>query len=178
MPRTKGCTEVSQFMRGRVIGMHESGKSERAIAQIMDLTKSTVHNIITRFHQTGSCDVQKRTGRPSAMTPRLERSMVRSVLKFRRQRIMDIARDSGVSTQTARSTLHRLGYHGRVAKKKPYLSKIHIRKRKQWADEMLDKDEDYWENVIFSDESKFELFGNKRHVIVWRRRGKSIYHLV
>ena len=173
MPRLKGCADVDPFTRGRVIGRHEKGDSERTIARDLSLSKTAVHNIISRYLANGQTQAEKRTGRFSMNTPRMERTLVRSVLKSRRQRLVDISRENMMSSQTARRTLHRLGYHGRVAKKKPYLTRVHIRKRKEWALEMAKKPESFWENVIFSDESKFELFGTKRRAIVWRRPGEE-----
>jgi hypothetical protein len=40
------------------------------------------------------------------------------------------------------------------------LTDIHIRKRKQWAEDMLELTTDDWRDVIFTDESKFKLFGS------------------
>jgi len=175
MPRHAGCYEVDLFTRGRVVGRHERGESIRSIAKDLSISKSAVHGIVSRFRQRGVSKTVKRSGRLPLITTRASRLLVRSVLKSRRSRLVDIAKSIGVSSQTARRELHKLGYHGRVAKRKPYLTEVHIRKRWKWAQEMSKKDDQYWENVIFSDESKFELFGSKRRVIVWRRPGEE-YH--
>ena len=45
--------------------------------------------------------------------------------------------------------------------------------RFQFAKEYLDKDKDFWFKIIWSDESKFELFGSKRRQTVWRKDGDS-----
>ena len=56
---------------------------------------------------------------------------------------------------------------GRVARKKLYVNKVNRSKRFKCAKEMLQKSLDFWQTVIWSDESKFELFSSKDRVIVW-----------
>jgi len=51
-------------------------------------------------------------------------------------------------------------YHSRVARKKPMLSASNIEKRLTFAIEMKHQPEDYWNNVIFCDETKMMLYYN------------------
>lgn len=69
---------------------------------------------------------------------------------------------------TIRKRAHEVGLFGRVARKKPYLNKINRGKRFRFAREMLQKPLRYGENVVLSDESKFNLFGSDEKVMVWR----------
>ncbi len=41
--------EISDFERGRIIGMWEAGKSEREIAEKTAHPKTTVHDIIVKY---------------------------------------------------------------------------------------------------------------------------------
>ncbi|KAJ7205609.1 hypothetical protein C8J57DRAFT_1258770 [Mycena rebaudengoi] len=52
------------------------------------------------------------------------------------------------------------GLNGRVRPPKPFLSQVHVEKRKAWAAEMLELTAKDWHDVIFSDDSKFNLFGS------------------
>lgn len=63
------------------------------------------------------------------------------------------------STTTVRRTLNKAGLYGRVARKKP----------------LLDWTMTEWNKVVWSDESKFNLFGSDGRVYI---RGKSFYHNV
>ena len=54
---------------------------------------------------------------------------------------------------------------GRVAVKKPLLRKQIVKKRLKFAREHLNWTPAQWRRVLWTDESKFELFGNKRHVL-------------
>ena len=48
------------------------------------------------------------------------------------------------------------------------MNKINRGKRLKFAKEMLEKPVDFWKNVVWSDESKFNLFGSDGKVMVWR----------
>ena len=48
----------------------------------------------------------------------------------------------------------------KVAKKKPFISKMNKRKRFKRANEFLKKHGDFWKRVILSDESNFCQFSN------------------
>ncbi|GBN90892.1 Transposable element Tc1 transposase [Araneus ventricosus] len=39
---------------------------------------------------------------------------------------------------------------------------------------MLNKAETYWNNVLFADESKFNIFGSDRRIMVWRRKNEEL----
>ncbi|CAF1233788.1 unnamed protein product [Didymodactylos carnosus] len=75
-----------------------------------------------------------------------------------------------ISQSTVRRRAHEIGLFGRVARKKPYVSKMNRVKRLKYAKEMLGKPFDYWDTVVWSDESKFNLFGSDGKGVVWRSR--------
>ncbi|GBO01522.1 hypothetical protein AVEN_84625-1, partial [Araneus ventricosus] len=39
---------------------------------------------------------------------------------------------------------------------------------------MLNKPETYWNNALFADESKFNIFGSDRRIMVWRRKNEEL----
>ena len=66
-----------------------------------------------------------------------------------------------------------LGLHGHICWKKPLLSKIHIKKRKMGAKEHSGWSEEDWQCVVFTDESKFNLFGSDGRMCCQRRSGEE-----
>ncbi len=64
-----------------------------------------------------------------------------------------------ISRDTIRRTLQRNGMHGRRPRKKPLLKPRHKKARLQFARAHADKDEDYWDSIIWSDETKINVFG-------------------
>lgn len=65
--------------------------------------------------------------------------------------------------------MHNDEYKGRNARKKCLVSAANKKKRFNFAIQHADKSQMYWNNVIWSDESKFELFSSNRQVRVWRK---------
>ncbi len=49
--------------------------------------------------------------------------------------------------------------NGRVPRQKPLLSKKNIKARLSFARKHLDDPQDFWENTLWTDETKVELFG-------------------
>jgi transposase len=64
-----------------------------------------------------------------------------------------------ISLQTIRNRLHESGYKGRAARKKPFINERNRRKRLEFARAYVNKPIDFWKTVLFSGESKFNIFG-------------------
>ena len=75
---------------------------------------------------------------------------------------IDIESELGItiSEQTVPRRLHEIGFKGRVTRKKPYVNKVNRGKRLEYAKTYREKPLDYWDNVLWTDESKFNLFGS------------------
>jgi len=63
----------------------------------------------------------------------------------------------------------KLGFRNRIAHKKFYLSIDHRAKRLAFAKEYRHWTESDWENVIWTNESSFELGKTSRQIRVWRK---------
>ena len=73
-----------------------------------------------------------------------------------------------LNVNTIRNRAHEAGLFGRVARKKPLVNKVNRGKRLKFAGDMLKKPIEFWETIIWSDKSKFNLFGSDGKVMVWR----------
>ncbi len=80
-----------------------------------------------------------------------------------------------VSAQTIRHTLHQISLHGCLPRKKPLLKLMHKKAhlKKQFAEDKQTKDMDYWNHVVWSDETKINLFGSDGVKRVWRQPGEE-----
>ena len=63
--------------------------------------------------------------------------------------------------------LRKYGLFGRKSAKKPLLNKVHMKRRLRWCTDYQAFTREMWGNVIFSDESQFELY-SKSQVYVRR----------
>ena len=79
-----------------------------------------------------------------------------------------------ISTSAVQRWLCQSGLHGQIAAKKPLLKDSNNKKRLAWANKHEQLTLDRWKSVIWSDESKFEIFGSNRRVFVRRREGERM----
>ena len=87
-------------------------------------------------------------------------------------RNLEDATGKKVSPRLVRKTLTAGGLGGYVAVRKPMLRKGNKQKRLVWARNHKRWTPDQWRKVMFTDEKKFELFGNNLRQYVRRRKGE------
>ncbi len=78
-----------------------------------------------------------------------------------------------VSAQTICRTLHQIGLHGCCPRRKPLLKMMHKKACKPFAEDEQTKDMDYWNHVLWSDETKIHLFGSDGVKRVWWQPGEE-----
>ncbi len=78
-----------------------------------------------------------------------------------------------ISRDTIRRTLQRNGMHGCRPRKKHLLKPRHHKAHLKFARAHADKDEDYWDSILWSDETKINVFGTDGFKTVWRRKGEE-----
>uniref|UniRef100_A0AAZ3QDJ1 Transposase Tc1-like domain-containing protein n=1 Tax=Oncorhynchus tshawytscha TaxID=74940 RepID=A0AAZ3QDJ1_ONCTS len=76
-----------------------------------------------------------------------------------------------VSISTVKRVQCRHNLKGRSARKKPLLQNRHKKARLRFATEYGDKGCTFWRNVLWSDETKIDLFGHNDHSYVWSKKG-------
>lgn len=171
--------ELSSKCKDEIVRLFKQGLSYRCIGRKLRLSHSTVQYIIQKF-KNGSVDNKKHTGRKRVLTVRESREIVRQAAKNPKlsapQLAEHIASYSGktVTAQTVRNRLHEAGYKGRAIRKKPFINEKNRKKRLDFAREHVNKPVSFWKNVLFSDESKYNVFGSDGRRYVWRQKGKAL----
>ena len=67
-----------------------------------------------------------------------------------------------VHRSTIQRTLHKEKPYGRVMRRKPFLHTRHKQSRLRYAKAHLDKPASFWNKVLWTDETKIELFGHNK----------------
>jgi len=178
MPRAK---EVSDDLRRRVVDAHQSGDGYKRISKRLNLHPSTVRSIVVKWKQFHTTVTLPRSGRPAKISPRTAVKLVRDVSKDPKLTSKDLqaslaAADVDVHASTIRKKLNSFGINGRSARRKPLLSKKNIAARLKFAMDHLDETDDFWNNVLWTDESKVELFGRNHKRFVWRKKNSADAH--
>ncbi|CDQ69096.1 unnamed protein product [Oncorhynchus mykiss] len=74
-----------------------------------------------------------------------------------------------VHRTTISRILHKSGLYGRVARRKQFLKDIHKKCCLKFATSHVGDTPNMWKKVLWSDETKIELFGNNAKRNVWRK---------
>ncbi|PSN38897.1 hypothetical protein C0J52_20069 [Blattella germanica] len=168
MPRRREWAQyqqVSPFERGRMIGLQEAGLSYR------DIAPRTGHAATTVMHRRSG------TGPRNVTTARDDRHLVRIAVTDRTasstvlSRCWNTSTGLGTSASTVRRRLLRAGLVARMPLRQLPLSRDHQRLRLQWARERRHWCAE-WQNVVFSDESRFNMSYNDGLIHVRRYAGE------
>lgn len=153
--------------------------SIREICKRLGFAYSTVRYTINRFQDTGTNLNRPGRGRFECVSQSEKRYLKLLSTRFRTKTLpmitkeFNIQRRSPISMSCVRRVLLKWGLKGPVTAKKTVLRPRNIRKRLIFAKDHLHWTKEQWANVIFNDESKFELFGTKRRVFVRRQEGEK-----
>ena len=80
---------------------------------------------------------------------------------------------TSVSDLTTRRCLSQSGLHGRRPRRTPLLKANHKKARPEFATMHIDKPQRFLENVLWTDETKLELFHKTRQLHVHRRKNEA-----
>ncbi len=78
-----------------------------------------------------------------------------------------------ISRDTIRRTLQRNGMHGCRPRKKPLLKPRHKKAHLEFARAHADKDEDYLNSILWSDETKINVFETDGFKTVWHAKVRN-----
>ncbi|KAK3567675.1 hypothetical protein QTP86_020610 [Hemibagrus guttatus] len=166
-------TEVQDY-----IPNEHQGKGYKTISKCFEVPVATVQSIIKKYKTFRTVKNLRGCGRKPKVTPVLASRIVREVKKKPRITTKAILMSLGsaggnISRQTVQWTLHTNGFHGRRPRRTPLFQIRHTKARLAFANAHLDKEEDFWSSVLWSDETKIELFGHNDVAFICRKKGET-----
>ncbi|CAI9613478.1 unnamed protein product, partial [Staurois parvus] len=114
-------------------------KSIRDISWLLNIPRSTVSGIITKWKQLGTTATQPLSGRTRHMTEWGQHMLKRTVRRSHQLSAESIAKDLQtwcglqMSPTTVRRELHGMGFHGRAAASKPSIITCNAKRRIPWC---------------------------------------------
>ncbi len=161
MAKTK---ELSKDIRDKIVDLHKAGMGYKTIAKQLGEKVKTVGAIIRKWKKHKITVNLPRTGAPCKLSPRGVSMIMRTVRnqpRTTREYLVNDLKEAGtiVTKKTIGNTLHRERLKSCSARKVPLLKKAHVQARLKFANEHLNDSEENWLKVLWSDETKIELFG-------------------
>ncbi len=150
----------------------------KTIAKQLGEKVTTVDAIIRKWKKHKITGNLPRFGAPCKISPRGISMIMRKVRNQPRTTWEDLVNDlkaagTIVTKKTIGNTLRREGLKSCIARKVPLLKKAHVQARLKFANEHLNDSEENWVKVLWSYETKIELFGINSTRRVWRRRNAA-----
>ncbi|PPQ87403.1 hypothetical protein CVT26_015507 [Gymnopilus dilepis] len=162
--------------KNRIIGFWKATGNAAAAARSENVRPRTAQRIIQVYQKTGSTSNKPRPGRPSKLTDRDKREIVRAVRKNRRAPLTDITNQisANVSVSTVQRALAAQGYHRRVARRVPWITKAQRKLRFIWGKVYKRMRMRDWWNVIYSDETYIWVGSKAGRIFVTRRKDERL----
>lgn len=150
-------THFTDLERGKFLAFKECGLSGHEISKKIKRSKTVVYNYLKEPDMYG---IKKRTGRPESLTPRQRRMAVRRAC-VQKEPASEVRRnfDLPCSTRTVQNVLNKHPdiLYGKLMSHSP-LKKEHKERRLAFAKKYIALGPK-WNDVVFSDEKKFNLDG-------------------
>jgi len=168
----------SNGVRELIIKKHKEGFGYRNISNVLNIPVSTIGAIVRKWKKCGSTHDLQRTGRPLKISPRSSKWIARKVQQNPFTTRGELQKDlekagTSVSKDTISRNLNSKGLHSRSPRKTPLLKKSHVNARLKFVEKYQDMSPMFWKNVLWSDETKIELFGHNTSTRVWRKVGEE-----
>ncbi|KAG1415692.1 hypothetical protein G6F59_009639 [Rhizopus arrhizus] len=141
------------------------------IKRVPGVKKSTISDYKRRwFPNMGPLKSDRRSEITATTKSYIRRSVIARKLKTGKdvQRYLcDLGCAIGYSA--CLKLLKSMGFQARIKKHKPFLKAIHMKKRLAWANAHKDWTKDDWRRMVFSDETKVNVWGSDGVKYYWKR---------
>lgn len=173
---TKGrASNVSLDEKKVMVTLYETLGTYEAVAHAVGRTAATVMNNIKKFKATKSFERAKTSGRPRKTSRTDDIKLMIDMQKNRDITAEQLLKENPeiiVCPETVRRRLKESGEFNSYWKvKKPFINKKNRRKRVEWCRAHRGWTKQQWARVLWSDESPYVLFFNRK-TRVWRRHNE------
>uniref|UniRef100_A0A7I4YQF3 DDE_3 domain-containing protein n=1 Tax=Haemonchus contortus TaxID=6289 RepID=A0A7I4YQF3_HAECO len=181
MARHTGIRNLRQDQVVAITRSLHAGLTSRQVSEIQGVTIRCIQRIWKKYKDTGSVEVKKHPGAARTTSRLVDRNIVRLARNDPRLTAAEILREISTpegpnpSLSTVQRRLREAGLFGQRPAKKPLISAKNRKARLDWAQAHKNWTVRQWRKVIWSDESKFLLFGTDGIKFVRRPVGTR-YH--
>ncbi len=152
----------------------------KAISKALGLQLITVRAIVHKWRKLVTVVNLPRSGWPTKITPRAQWRLIQEVIKEPRTTSKELQASLAsikvsVHDSTIRKRLGKNCIHERVPRQKPLLTKNNTKARLTFDKKYLYYPQDFWENILWTDETKAELFGRCVSCYIWCKTNTAFH---
>ncbi|XP_078288027.1 uncharacterized protein LOC144612325 [Rhinoraja longicauda] len=156
--------QLSVDLRDRVVSRHRSGEGYKTVSARFQVPRSPVAAVILKWKKLGTTRTLHRVGRPAKLSNWGRMALVMQVTKNPMVTLKELQSSSVKMGETSRRTtisaaFHQPGLCGRVVRGLPLLCKRHLTARLEFVIRHLKDSQTMRNKLLWSDETKIELFG-------------------
>ena len=156
--------------------LRASGMSQHEISRKLNISRNCIHQTIDQFNKLHTVATKTGAGRRSKLTDRQKRAIKLQQVRDDTLSLNDLIRyvqtsfNITVSHRTVSRILNEFDMFSYIAPRKPRINYRQRYARLQWCYQHLSWAEKDWSNVIFTDESNFEILNRKNRIYIRRFR--------
>ncbi len=172
---------ICERVRKKIVEYFKNNVLQCQIAKALQISSSTMHNIIKSVRETGEISVHKGQGRRPLLDACGLQALRRHCITHRHVSVIDITKwaqeyfQKPLPVNTIRRAICRCRIKLYHAKRKPYVNMVQKRRRVPWAKGHLKWTVSKWKSVLWSDESKFDIFvGNHGRRVLRAKEEKDL----
>lgn len=177
MPKTKEFT----VERSEIVTRFKTGATAVELAELYQISRKTVYNLVKKNDTVGHLNNLKRTGRKHVLDQRQCRHLLGVVMNNPSASPIKIAAESKkiigkkISDSTLRRRLKEADFNTYVVRKLIDITPINQSKRLEFALEYIKKPLDFWFNVLWTDEAAFQFQGSYSKHFMHLKKIKSVW---
>lgn len=169
---------LSELVSVKIVTLANEGCRQEDIARRLHIHQSTVSRIVKRYNETGEYKRRPGQGRKRCTTPRDDRYLRiqsllnRSLTAPHLKNELLITRQVNVSVKTVIRRLKEVGLNPKRPARVPRLLPRHKIRRLQFAKAHANWNEHQWGKILFTDETRIQLWKPDGRGRVYRRSGE------
>lgn len=172
--------QLTSEERAQVLALYCAGWTQIQLAKHFKISQAAISKILKRTKDSKFFAHKRGNGRPKKVSTAIGNDILKKIretptISLRKLgKCMETNHKIGLSHNTVRNFLNERNYFAFSPAKKPLLRPIHVNKRLELAKQFLFMNEEEIKKIIFTDESKFNLFYSDGRVSVWREPGTRL----
>ena len=169
-----GRKKITIYQKIKVLTLLQAGCTYEKIRNQLGVSNGCISNVAKKEKLKLPLKSRPGQGRKKSTTSDEDRYLLNLTKKNRSKSSRQLTSEwnlsngKSISPQTVRRRLFKAGYKSYTTKRKPFRKPSHCSSRLRFAQKCSDWNFSDWKNVIFSDESHFEVFNRKNRSYVRR----------